>query len=111
MLEKKEQEDVGHHTCEVTKNIRSGFVLAQEPWTYATKIKSKLEDWNLFLSIENGNCPRASFYATSDLCCFLIRMFSDKDIVAVRVNNVCRKGDNFVFVSAYTAAEEPSPPN
>ena len=31
--------------------------------------------------------------------------------MAVRVNNVCRKGDSFVFVSAYVAAEEPAPPN
>ena len=38
-------------------------------------------------------------------------MFSDEDIVAVRVNNICRKGDSFVFVSAYMAAEEPAPTN
>ena len=38
-------------------------------------------------------------------------MFSDEDIVAVRVSNGCRKGDNFVFVSTYMAAEEPAPPN
>ena len=30
--------------------------------------------------------------------------------MAVRVNNVCRKGDSFVFVSAYMAAEQPVPP-
>ena len=46
-----------------------------------------------------------------DLCCSLIPMFSNEDIVAIRVNNVCRKGDSFVFVSAYMAAEEPAPPN
>ena len=38
-------------------------------------------------------------------------MFSNEDIVAIRVNNACRKGDSFVFVSAYMAAEEPAPPN
>ena len=38
-------------------------------------------------------------------------MFLDEDIVAVKVNNVCSKGDSFVFVSAYIAAEEPAPPN
>ena len=38
-------------------------------------------------------------------------MFSNEDIVAIRVNNVCQKGDSFVFVSAYMAAEEPAPPN
>ena len=38
-------------------------------------------------------------------------MFSNEDIVAVRVNNVCQSGDSFVFVSAYMAAEEPAPPN
>ena len=38
-------------------------------------------------------------------------MFSNEDIVAVRVNNVCQSGDSFVFKSAYMAAEEPAPPN
>ena len=38
-------------------------------------------------------------------------MFSNEDIVAVRVNNVCRTRDGFVFVSAYMAAEEQAPPN
>ena len=38
-------------------------------------------------------------------------MFSNEDIVAIRVNNVCRKGDSFVLVSAYMGAEEPVPPN
>ena len=38
-------------------------------------------------------------------------MFSNEDIFAIGVNNVCRKGDSFVFVSAFTAAEEPAPPN
>ena len=97
--------------CEVTKDVRSGLVLAQEPWTYATKIRSKLRDWNLFQGIEKGNRPRACIYATPDLCCSLIPMFSNEDIVSVRVNNVCQSGDSFVFVSAYMAAEEPAPPN
>ena len=38
-------------------------------------------------------------------------MFSNKDIVAIRVNNVCQKEDSFVFVSIYMAAEETAPPN
>ena len=38
-------------------------------------------------------------------------MFLDENIVAVRVNNVCRKGDSFVIVSTYMAAEEPATPN
>ena len=66
---------------------------------------------NLFQGIEKVNRPRACIYATPDLCCSLIPMFSNEDIVAVRVNNVCRRGDNFVFVSAYIAAEEPAPRN
>ena len=100
-----------YNMCEVTKSVRSGLVLAQEPWTYATKIRSKLRGWNLFQGIEKGNRPRACIYATPDLCCSLIPMFSNEDIVAIRVNNVCRKGDSFVFVSAYMAAEEPATPN
>ena len=38
-------------------------------------------------------------------------MFSNEDIVAIRVNNVCRKGDSFVFLSAYMPAKEPAPSN
>ena len=100
-----------YNMSEVTKNIRSGLVLAQEPWTYATKIRSKLRGWNLFQGIEKGNRSWACIYATSDLCCSLIPMFSNEDIVTVRVNNVCQSGDSFVFVSAYMAAEEPASPN
>ena len=69
--------------CEVTKSVRSGLVLAQEPWTYATKIRSKLRGWNLFQGIEKGNRPQACIYATPDLCCSLIPMFSNEDIVAI----------------------------
>ena len=97
--------------CEVTKNVLSGLVLAQEPRTYAAKIRSKLRGWNLFQGIEKGNRPRACFYATPDLCCSLIPMISNEDVVSVRVNNACQKGDSFVFVSAYMAAEEPAPPS
>ena len=100
-----------YNMCKVTKSVRSGLVLAQEPWTYATKIWSKLRRWNLFQGIEKGNHPQACIYVTPDLCCFLIPMFLNEDIVAIRVNNVCREGDSFVFVSAYMAAEEPVPPN
>ena len=31
-----------YNMCEATKSVRSGLVVAQELWTYATKIKSKL---------------------------------------------------------------------
>ena len=58
-----------------------------------------------------GNRPRACIYATPDLCCSLITMFSNEDIVASRVKNVCQTGYSFVFVLAYKAAEEPAPPN
>ena len=79
-------------------------------WTYATKIRSKLRGCNLFQGIEKGNRPRACIYAT-DLCCSLIPMFSNEDIVAIRVNNESRNGDSFAFVTAYMAAEEPTPLN
>ena len=100
-----------YNMCEVTKNVRSGLELVQEPWIYATKIRSKLPGWNLFQGIEKGNRPRACIYATPDLCCSLIPMFSSEDIVVIRVNNVCRKRDSFVLASVYMAAEEPAPPN
>ena len=85
-------------------------MLTQEPWTYATKIRSKLRGWNLFQGTEQGSCPQACINATPDLSCSLIPIFSDEDIATVRVNNVYRKGDNF-FESAYMTAEEPAPPN
>ena len=86
-----------YNMCEVTKSVRSGLVLAQQPWTYATKIKSKLRGWNLFQGIENGNRPQACIYVTPDLCCSLIPIFSNEDIVAIRVNNGMPKGRQFCF--------------
>ena len=44
------------------------------------------------------------------MTCSLIPQFSREDVVAVRVKNVSREGDGFVFVSAYMALEEPAPP-
>ena len=44
------------------------------------------------------------------MTCSLIPQFSNEDVVAKRVKNVRREGDSFVFVSAYTALEEPAPP-
>ena len=54
--------------------------------------------------------PRACICVTSDMACSLIPQFSSEDVVAVRVKNVRREGDSFVFVSAYMALEEPAPP-
>ena len=47
--------------CEVIKNIRSELVLAQEPWTYATKIKSKLRGWYLFQGVKRVIAPGRAF--------------------------------------------------
>ena len=44
------------------------------------------------------------------MTCSLIPQFSSEDVVAVRVKNVRREGDSFVFVSAYMALKEPAPP-
>ena len=60
--------------CKVTENVRSALVLAQEPWTYISKISSKLPRWNLFQGIEKGNRPRACICAIPDLCSSLIPM-------------------------------------
>ena len=103
------REAASYNICKVIKNVRSGLVLTQEPWTYATKIRSKLRGWNLFQGTEQGSCPQACINATPDLSCSLLPIFSDKDIATVRVNNVHRKGDNF-FESAYMTAEEPAHP-
>ena len=99
-----------YNLCEVTKNIRSGIVLIQEPWTYESAIRSKLRGWKLFQGNKKNKRPRACIYVTSDMTCSLIPQFSSEDVVAVRVKNVRREGDNFVFVSAYMALEEPAPP-
>ena len=71
------------HKCKAASHT------AYEPWTYATKIRSKLRGWNLFQGIEKGNRPRAYIHVTPDLFCSLIPMFSNEDIVAV--NNVSRR--------------------
>ena len=44
------------------------------------------------------------------MTCSFIPQFSCKDVVAVRVKNVRREGDSFVFVSAYMALKEPASP-
>ena len=44
------------------------------------------------------------------MTCSVIPQFSNEDVVAVRVKNVRREGDSFVFVSAYMTSEEPAPP-
>ena len=44
------------------------------------------------------------------MTCSLIPQFSCEVVVAVRVKNVRGEGDSFVFVSAYMALEEPTPP-
>ena len=44
------------------------------------------------------------------MTCSLIPQFSSEDVVAVRVKNVRREGDSFVFESACMALEEPTPP-
>ena len=96
--------------CEVTKNIRSGIVLIQEPWTYGGAIRSKLRGWKLFQGNKKDKLPRACIYVTFDMTCSLIPQFFSEDVVAVSVKNVRREGDGFVFVSVYMALEEPAPP-
>ena len=99
-----------YNLCEVTKNIRSGIVLIQEPWTYGGAIRSKLRGWKLFQGNKKDKRPRACIYVTSDMPFFLIPQFSSDDVVAVRVRNRRREGDSFVFVSVYMALEEPATP-
>ena len=99
-----------YNLCEVTKNIGSGIILVQEPWTYGGAIRSKPRGWKLFQGNEKDKRPRACIYVTSDMTCSLIPQFSSEDVVAVRVKSVRREGDSFIFVSAYMAMEEPAPP-
>ena len=33
---------------EATKNVQSGLILIQEPWTYGNKIRGRPRGWNLF---------------------------------------------------------------
>ena len=84
--------------------------MTQGPWTYGFKIRGKPREWNLFQNSDKDKRPRACIYATPDLHCSLIPMFSNKDVVAVRVQNLYREGDSFVFVSAYMEHEEQAPP-
>ena len=61
-----------YNLCEVTKNIRSGIVLIQEPWTYGGAIRSKLRGWKLFQGNKKDKRPRACIYVTSDITCSLL---------------------------------------
>ena len=49
-------------------------------------------------------------YVTSHMTCSLIPQFSSEDVAAVRIKNVRREGDSFIFVLAYMALEQPVPP-
>ena len=83
--------------------------MIQETWTYSFKIRGKPRGWNPFQNSDKDKRPRACIYATHDLHCSVIPMFSNEDVVAVRVENVYREGDSFVFVSACMDHEEPAP--
>ena len=69
-----------YYTCKATKNVRSALVLPKEPWTHASKTRSKLPGWNIFQGIKKGNRPRACIYATRDFCCSLMSMFLDRRV-------------------------------
>ena len=99
-----------YNLCEVTKNICSGIILIQQPWAYGGSIRRKLRGWKLFQGNRKEARLRACIYVTFDMACSLMPQFSNKDVVAVRVKNVRREGDSFVFVSACMALEEPAPP-
>ena len=93
-----------------TKRIKSGIILAQEPWTYGDRLRGKVQGWKPFQSNKRGERPRACVYTTPDLNCQLLPMWSDRDVVSVRIKNVCREGDNVIFVSAYMDGEANIPP-
>ena len=100
-----------YNMCEVIKKRTFRVSVSSTTMDICHKNQKQATRMESFSRIENGNRPQACIYVTPDLCCSLIPMFSNEDIVAIRLNNVCRKGDSFVFVSAYMAAEEPAPLN
>ena len=70
-----------YNLCEVTKNIRSGIVLIQEPWTYGGAIRSKLREWKLLQVNKKDKLSQAYYiYVTFDVTCSLIPQFSSKDV-------------------------------
>ena len=50
-----------YNMCEVTKSVRSGLVLAQQPWTYATKLKASYEDGTSFKELKTVIVLRHAF--------------------------------------------------
>ena len=90
-----------YNTCEVTKCVCYGLVLAQEPLTYATKIRSKLRGRNLLQGIEKSNRPRACIYATPDLCCSLIQFFQIRILWQLALT-MCTEGELVLFSYRYT---------
>lgn len=99
-----------YNMSEVTKKMHTGLLLVQEPWTYKEIIRGRPRGWNLWQGSAVGGRPRSCIYSTPNLQCSLVAMFSDEDVVALRVKNVCQKNDEFIFVSAYMANEESAPP-
>ena len=67
--------------------------------------------WKLFQGNKKDKRLRTCIYVTSNITCSLMPQFCSEDVVAVRVKNVRREGDNsFVIVAAYMVLEEPAPP-
>ena len=99
-----------YNLSEVISNTKTGLVFVQEPWTYVDKVRGKLQGWKLFQGNQSGERPRACIYATPNLKCQPLPIFSSRDITAVMVSNVFKDEDECVFVSAYMAAEDTAPP-
>ena len=95
---------------EELKKVDTGMVLIQEPWVYGDVIRGRLGGWNLFQCNGEGERPRTCVYASHNLKAQLLPMFSNEDVAAVRVKNVYREGDSYVFASVYMANENPAPP-
>ena len=99
-----------YNSCEVTKNISSGIILVQEPWTYGGSIRSKLRGWKLSQGNTKDKRPRAGHYVTPDITCSLMAQFSNNDVIAMTVRSATREGDRFILASTCMAQEEPAPP-
>ena len=50
-----------YNLCEVTKNICSGIILIQEPWTYGAQSEVNSGDGNFFKVIEKKYVPEHAY--------------------------------------------------
>jgi ribonuclease HI len=97
-----------HYLTKVVEKEEAVIVLVQEPWTIANRICGKVPKAELHVGATKQERPRACIY-TKGVDTWKLAMFSDKDMVTLRIQGIQGMGETVVS-STYMAAESPAPP-